>query len=146
MIRDVAEQDRNVFLSMMKQFYSSDAVAHPVNARNFRKTFDALMRKSPFMRAFVIEDEGEPAGYALLSFTYSNEAGGMIVWIEELYIEKTHRGKGFARGFFAFLWREYPLAKRFRLEVREDNQRAMALYRKLGYGILGYAQMVKDRP
>jgi ribosomal protein S18 acetylase RimI-like enzyme len=43
-----------------------------------------------------------------------------------------------------FIEREYPSAKRFRLEVSKDNTRAVGLYRSLGYEVLEYVQMVKD--
>lgn len=143
-MRDLLPDDRTVFLSMVKSFYLSAAVAHNVHPRNFEKTFEAALSKSPFIRAFIIEDEGVPAGYAILSFTYSNEAGGMVVLIEELYINETCRGKGLGRKFFEFLEQEYPLAKRFRLEVRKTNKKAIALYDGLGYNVLDYVQMVKD--
>jgi len=144
MIRDFTEADREIFLLMAESFYSSDAVAHNVGARNFEITFDTVMNKSPFASAFMIEESGEPIGYALLSFTYSNEVGGMVVLIEELYINELHRGKGYASKFFEFLQHEYPSAKRFRLEVRRDNQKAIALYQRLEYSTLDYIQMVKD--
>lgn len=143
-MRDLLPDDRKVFLSMVKSFYLSTAVAHNVDSRNFEKTFEAALSQSPFIRAFMIEDKGVPAGYAILSFTHSNEAGGMVVLIEELYISETCRGKGLGRKFFEFLEQEYPLAKRFRLEVRKTNKKAMALYDGLGYNVLDYVQMVKD--
>jgi ribosomal protein S18 acetylase RimI-like enzyme len=43
-----------------------------------------------------------------------------------------------------FMEQEYPSAKRFRLEVSKENTRAIELYRKLGYEVLEYVQMVKD--
>lgn len=143
-MRDLLPGDRKIFLSMVKSFYLSAAVAHNVDSRNFEKTFEAALSQSPFIRIFIIEDQGVPAGYAILSFTYSNEAGGMVVLIEELYISETYRGKGLGRKFFEFLEQEYPLAKRFRLEVTKTNQKAMALYDGLGYDVLDYVQMVKD--
>lgn len=144
MIRDFLANDRELFLSMAKSFYSSAAVEHNIDARHFEITFDAIMAKNPFLRALIIEDKGV-VGYALLSLTYSNEAGGMVVLIEELYVSEPHRGKGFAKEFFEFLEHEYPLVKRFRLEVRKDNKKAIAFYRKLGYRTLDYVQMIKDR-
>lgn len=144
MIRDLSPGDKKVFLSMVKSFYSSAAVAHDVDSQNFETTFDAAMSKSQFMRALIIEDNGAPVGYALLSFTYSNEVGGMVVLVEELYINEACRSKGFGSKLFEFLEREYPSAKRFRLEVREDNRKAIELYKRLGYDVLDYAQMVKD--
>lgn len=144
MIRDLLPDDKDLFLSMAKDFYSSNAVAHSVDLKNFETTFATAINQSPFLRVLIIEDEGNPIGYALLSFTYSNEAGGMVVWFEELYIDKAHRGKGYGSKCFQFVEQAYPLAKRFRLEVRKDNKKAFHLYYRLGYDDLDYVQMVKD--
>ncbi|NLV86039.1 MAG: GNAT family N-acetyltransferase [Clostridiales bacterium] len=144
MFRDLQERDKDVFLSMVKSFYSSEAVSSPVEPENFEATFKAAMDKSPFMRALMIEHEGKPVGYGLLSFTYSNEVGGMVVLAEELYITEAYRGKGYGREFFAFIEREYPKARRFRLEVMQGNTKAIRLYEKLGYKPLEYRQMVKN--
>ncbi|NLW06322.1 MAG: GNAT family N-acetyltransferase [Pseudomonadaceae bacterium] len=144
MFRDLQEGDKEVFLSMVKTFYSSEAVSSAVEPKNFDATFKAALDKSPFMRALIIEDEGKPVGYGLLSFTYSNEVGGMVVLAEELYIAEAYRGKGYGREFFAFIEREYPAARRFRLEVMQGNTNAIRLYEKLGYRPLEYRQMIKD--
>ncbi len=145
MIRDIVSADREIFLSMAKSFYSSSAVVHNVDSGNFEATFTAAMDKSPFIRIFIIEDEGNPIGYALLSFTHSNEAGGLVVWIEEIYISEACRGKGYGSRFLGFVEQEYPSAKRIRLEVRGDNEEAVELYYRLGYEALDYVQMVKDK-
>lgn len=144
MIRDLLPEDKKIFLSMVEKFYSSAAVAHNVNPQNFNRTFEETMNKSPFIRTLIIEANGAPVGYALLSLTYSNEVGGMVVLIEEIYISEACRGKGFGSRLFEFLEQEYPSAKRFRLEVRKDNKRAIELYSRLGYNVLDYMQMVKD--
>ena len=47
---------------------------------------------------------------------------------------------------FAWVEKEYPQAKRFRLEATYTNKRAIALYERLGYEELHYYQMIKDRP
>lgn len=144
MFRDAVYGDREIFLEMAGEFYSSGAVLKPVNPENFVATFNAAMEKSPFMRLIIIEVDGGIIGYILLSFTFSNEAGGTVVWIEEIYIDKAHRRKGIGSGIFSYLEREYPDAKRFRLEVEPGNEGAMRLYGKLGYEVLGYIQLVKD--
>jgi ribosomal protein S18 acetylase RimI-like enzyme len=144
MIRDSVLGDLDTFLTMARDFYASNATAHPVDSKNFEATFAAAIKGSPFVRLLMIEDAEKTIGYALLSFTHSNEAGGIIVWIEELYIRPTHRGMGYGGDVFQFVEQAYPSAKRFRLEVRSDNERAMALYARLGYKVLNYVQMVKD--
>lgn len=144
MIRDLQSNDKNVFLSMVNEFYSSNAVVHSVDPKNFEITFCAAIEKSPFLRALIIEDEEKPVGYALLSFTYSNEAGGLVVLIEELYLNESCRGKGIGRQFFQYLEQEYPSAKRFRLEATKENEDAIRLYQRLDYKVLDYIQLIKD--
>ena len=34
------------------------------------------------------------AGYALLAKTFSQEAGGLVVWLDEMYVRPAYRSKG----------------------------------------------------
>lgn len=144
MLRAITEEDRKMYLTMCADFYASDAVAHPVSPDNFVRTFDASLSGSPFVTCLMVEWEGETVGYVLLAHTWSQEAGGETVWVEELYILPQHRGRGLGTGILEELRRGYPNAARFRLEVCPDNTRARALYEKMGYTELGYRQMVAD--
>ena len=65
--------------------------------------------------------------------------------LDELYFKPEYRGKGYGTQAFAWVEQEYPDAKRFRLEATYSNERAISLYRKLGYEELNYCQMIKDR-
>ena len=129
---------------MAKDFYSSKAVAHNIDVKIIEATFNAAVSKSPFIRAFMIEDDNKPVGFGLVSFSHATEVGGLTVLLEDLYLSESCRGKGFGSMFLKFIEREYPSAKRFRLEVSKENTRAIDLYRKLGYEILEYVQMVKN--
>ena len=144
MVRDAVQKDKQAFISMAAEFYSSGVVMHDINPVNFETTFNAAMDKSPYVRILMIESDEKPIGYALLSQTYSNEAGGMVLLIEEVYINEAYRGGGHGKGLFEFLEEQYPAAKRFRLEVMGDNQKAISLYKRIGFDVLNYVQMVKD--
>jgi ribosomal protein S18 acetylase RimI-like enzyme len=85
------------------------------------------------------------AGYALISLTWSNEAGGISVLLEEAFIAPEYQGQGLGTAFLDFIEREYKdSAKRLRLEVTHSNIRAIRLYEKKGYERFDYLQMVKD--
>lgn len=144
MIRKITENDRAEYLSLCGEFYGSDAVLHNVPAQNFEKTFAELMRSDAYARAYVFEEDGAVVGYALLALTFSQEAGGMVVWVEELYVREAFRSKGYGRQFFAKLHEEYADAARIRLEVEEENYRAVNLYRKMGFSELAYNQFIKE--
>lgn len=145
MIRPITSDDRAQYIAMCREFYSGDAVLHPVPEDYFQRTFDALMNHTPFAAAYFIEQDGETAGYALLAKSFSQEAGGAVIWIEELYIRPQFQGKGLGTAFFRFLEAQNDgTVKRYRLEYEPDNVRGAALYRRLGYTPLEYGQMIKE--
>ncbi|MBQ3093911.1 MAG: GNAT family N-acetyltransferase [Clostridia bacterium] len=144
--RLLTPSDRDAYLQMVHAFYHSDAVLHPIPDTYAEATFDELMRADTYARAYLLEHDGQTAGYALLAITFSQEAGGIAWWVEELYVKELFRGKGIGSGFLKDLISAAPPeVKRIRLEVEEDNTRAVALYRSLGFEALEYGQMVLER-
>ena len=103
MIREITTADREVFLQLLDEFYHSPAVLHPVPRTYFERTFQEVTSGSPYARAYLLECGGAPAGYAQLSFTYSTEAGGRVIWVEELYVRPQYQGRGLGGAFFRFL-------------------------------------------
>ena len=145
MIRPITKADRNTFLIFAKAFYASEAVAHTVPQSHHLKTFEQLMENDTYARGYMIETAGKPVGYALTAKTFSQEAGGMVVWIEELFILPQYRGKGLGTEFFKYVKETIePHVARVRLEVEPDNAAAIRLYQRMGFENLPYRQMVKE--
>lgn len=145
MIRKITAADRREYLSMVNDFYNSDAVCHAVDTHNFEKTFDELMRDDTYAEGYIFETDGAVSGYALLAKTFSQEAGGIVIWVEEIYIKPAFRGMGqgkeFLKGIIARLGHG---VSRIRLEASECNGRAVKLYRSLGFTDLEYGQLIID--
>jgi GNAT superfamily N-acetyltransferase len=145
MIRELKKEDKDAFVTMARDFYDSAAVLHNIPLENILNTYNAVVSGSPYVKAYIIEDHGETAGYGLVSLTYSNEAGGLVVWIEELYIIQRFRGLGLGSEFLDFIQGKYSTeAKRFRLEIAKSNLSVRRLYLKKGFTLLEYMQMVHD--
>ena len=142
-VRGLTETDRNEYLSMAEEFYSSPAVLHTVPRSHFERTFDDLMHGDPYSRALITEADGKAAGYIRLAVTRSQEAGGDVVWIDEVYVRPSARGLGLGTLLISEAVKRFPAA-RYRLELEPDNTAARRLYERLGFASLGYAQMYKD--
>jgi ribosomal protein S18 acetylase RimI-like enzyme len=86
-------------------------------------------------RLSIVEDAatGERVGY-----TWWGERdldAGPAAWLYDVYIDEPHRGKGYGRGLMEAVEaqvREACLA-RMELHVWVDNDRAISLYRSLGF-------------
>ncbi len=145
MIRPIEAKDRAVFLELCREFYASEAVAHPIPLQYHEDTFTELLRSGDYIRCYLFETEGSAVGYALTAQTYSPEAGGIVVWIEELYLRPACRGQGLGTEFFRTLPTLVPPeTARLRLEVEPDNADAIRLYERMGYTALPYGQMVRE--
>ena len=143
MIRRITPSDREQYLQMAHDFYHSEAVLHAVPDGYFVRAFEEMMRSEEYLLGLIFEIDGETAGYALLVNTWSQEAGGKAVWIDEIYVLPEYRGRGIAKDFFPQLKQLVPAA-RYRLEIEPDNIRAETLYKRAGFEELGYKQLVMD--
>ena len=144
MFRKITENDWELYRDYVDAFYHTDAVNAPVPTENYHFTFDEMMRSDAYVKGYIFEYEGTPCGFALLSKTFSQEAGGYSVTIEEIYMEEAYRGKGLATEFFTWL-KSQPDIMRLRIEVEDDNAGAKRLYERMGFELLPYLQMVIDR-
>ena len=144
-IRKLQKGDFEHVLSMMLVFYASDALLVHPSEEVLRKTLADALAETPYLEAFGFEENGVLTGYGMVAMSYSTEAGGLCAWIEDIYIQPEHRGKGFGTSFLAFVKVRYQdRVARIRLEAEPENERAMAVYRKAGFEILGYTQLVKE--
>jgi GNAT superfamily N-acetyltransferase len=116
--------------------YAEDPSEQPVDEARVRRTLAALRAEPLRGRAVVLELDGAVAGYALLVAFWSNEYGGELCEIDELYVDAAHRGQGHGSRLFDLvqdgtLWPGTPVA--LGLEITDGNARARRLYERLGF-------------
>lgn len=144
MIRNLEFKDRAEFINMATEFCGSNAVLHSIPVEYMERTFSEIMSNSPYAKCHIIEHDSETAGYGLISITYSNEVGSLVVFIEELFIKERFRGHGLGGKYLDFIHDMYSgTVRRFRLEISKNNTDAERLYLRKGYEEFDYKQMVR---
>ena len=63
MIRKMTESDRDLYIEMAEEFYHSDAVLHPIPRAHFEKTAEEALKSGTYAEIYLLEYDGEPAGY-----------------------------------------------------------------------------------
>lgn len=147
LIRTFLPEDRAAVLQLVHDFYTSPGVLHQIPVDYFARAFDEMCADRGVLRGLaVLDDAGVLCGYCQLTFSYSTEAGGRVVHLEELYFDPSCRGKGYGSAVLEFLKREYAqTAARIRLEVVPENTGAARLYERHGFEVLPYQQMIIEQ-
>lgn len=124
---------------MSLALYDEDPAPEPIVPEQVLRTLVAF-RSDPIRgRAVILDADARSAGYAFLVSFWSNELGGEICTIDELYVQPAWRGRGFATALIAelqsgrLLRPTRPVA--LELEITPTNTRARALYERLGFSL-----------
>lgn len=142
-IRAMEEKDRECVIEMMRIFYTSPAVFSNGSEEIFEADVTNCIGENPYIEGYVFESADEILGYAMNAKSFSTEFGKQCIWIEDLYIKQEYRGMGIGSLFLDFIEKKYPDAV-LRLEVEEENERAVHVYKKSGYEVLPYMEMKKE--
>ena len=143
-LRPFVPEDRTDFLNMCADFYSGEAALKPIPSAQMKATFDTVLSGSPYVRGFILDQDGNAAGYGLVYPFYSNEAGGLCLMLDEIYVRPEFQGRGFGSQYLREVAEAFgPEVAGLKLEICPRNPRARALYERSGFSVLGYDSMIK---
>ncbi len=95
---------------------------------------ETLFGAEPRAFAHVVERNGEISGIAIWFLTYSTWTGRHGIWLEDLHVDESQRGRGYGKALIASL-AELCIERAYtRLEwtVLDWNSPAVAFYRSIG--------------
>ena len=141
-IRIMTKKDKISVLEMMRVFYASPAVFTNGSEEVFVNDIENCINGNPYLEGYIIENSNDIQGYAMVAKSFSTEFGKTCIWIEDLYIKDEYRGIGLGGMLMEFITKKYTNCI-FRLEVEEENDRAIKLYKKYGFTSLPYLEMKK---
>lgn len=141
-IRALEERDRQDVMEMMRVFYSSPAVFSNGSDEIFKADIDSCLGECPYLEGYALDSRNGLMGYGMVAKSFSTEFGKCCIWIEDIYVKEEFRGMGIGSGFLKYIECKYPDAL-LRLEVEEENERALSVYKKCGFDVLPYMEMKK---
>src|SRR5579862_9464686 len=96
-------EHKTELLAMMRALYAEDEAASPVDHSRFPVNIVALIAQ-PSRGQIVLFKEGDLLrGYAFLIPYWSNEFGGTLLHVDEMFVLSGARNRGIGRAFFKYL-------------------------------------------
>ena len=120
---------------------ASETEGKALDRETLRAGVEAALSDASRARYFLAEVDGQVVGQTMFTTEWSDWRNGYFWWIQSVYIDATHRGRGVFRALYAYI-RELAKAEPdvcgIRLYVDNDNHRAIKTYKNLGMELTDY--------
>jgi ribosomal protein S18 acetylase RimI-like enzyme len=142
--RPFTETDLPELKAMILELYAEDAQGEPMSEHKIRCTVRELLRHPQKGRVIIFCVAEAAVGYAIVIYSWSNEYGGHIATIDELYVRPPWRGQGIGSDFLGHIAASGDdSVKGLRLEVTPANERALDYYLRQGFGPVANLHLFK---
>jgi GNAT superfamily N-acetyltransferase len=133
MVRPATPADVPTIARLIRALAAYERLAHEVVLDEDRLR-EHLFGPRPYAEALLAEEAGAVVGFALFFHNYSTFLGRPGLYLEDLFVEPAHRGRGHGKALLAALARLAVERGCGRLEwaVLDWNEPAIAFYRALG--------------
>jgi GNAT superfamily N-acetyltransferase len=132
--RRFEEEDKEMLIFMILSLYTEDCSQVSMDITKIDNTLKSLTSNPDRGTFLMLEHKLRIIGYCILINYWSNEYGGMIVFIDELFVVPEYRNNGIASALIKRLIQS-PVndAIALQLEVTPRNISAARLYSRLGF-------------
>lgn len=132
-IRRAERTDAAIIFRFIRELAEYEKLLDKVDAREADIVRD-LFGPEPRVFCEIAEWDGEPVGFALWFYTYSTFRGRHGIWLEDLFVQPEHRGKGIGKALMIELARRCDTEglPRFAWWVLNWNQPSIDFYKAMG--------------
>jgi GNAT superfamily N-acetyltransferase len=132
-IRRATRADAGLVLNFIRNLAGYEKLTYEVTATE-PDICGSFFGKNPRVFAEIAEWNGEAAGFAVWFYNYSTFHGCHGIYLEDLYVDPEHRGKGLGRAILQHLARTCIAENLTRLQwwVLDWNEPSIAFYKSLG--------------
>lgn len=132
-LREALPPDSNLLLEFMAGFNQEEGIAFSLEV--YRARINAAFQFPQFAKIWLVTANSSPAGYAVLTFTFSFEFGGIQATIDEIYLCFTKRRKGLGTLTLKLLEREAANsgAKALWADISDEKPWLSTFYERAGF-------------
>ena len=132
-IEPATERDIPLILSLIRELADYERLSHEVVATEARLR-EHLFGERPAAEVVIAYEGADPAGFALYFTSYSTFLATPGLYLEDLFVKPSARGKGIGRQLLMYLARIAVNRNWGRLEWRvlDWNETAVRFYKQLG--------------
>lgn len=132
-IRRARASEAGLVLDFVRELAEYEKLSHEVEATE-AIIADALFGNDPRLFCAIAEWNGEPVGFAVWFLNFSTFSGRHGIYLEDLYVRRSHRGRGLGKALLVYLAKECVDNGWSRLQwaVLDWNAPSIAFYKSLG--------------
>ncbi len=132
-IRAATPEDTACILTFVTELAVYEKAEHEVTASR-EDIYNSLFTDNPTAHALICIADNTPIGFAVYFYNYSTWLGKPGLYLEDLYVQPEHRGKGAGKALLHHLARiaVQNNCGRFEWSVLDWNEPAIQFYRSLG--------------
>lgn len=136
-IRPARREDAALIFALVRELAEYEKLLDQVDATE-QSIARVLFAESPRVFCDIAEWDGEPCGFALWFLNFSSFRGRHGVYLEDLFVRPSHRGRGLGKALLARLARRCVAEgwSRFEWAVLDWNAPSIAFYKSLGATML----------
>lgn len=143
--RNFESKDTPTLERMALEFYEEDPTMAKMSVEKVKMTVDSLTNHPDRWNIVMIEADGEIIWYSLLINFWSNEFGGNVLSIDELFVIPSFRWQGIGTNFIQHIIdTKFNNRVTIQLLVSPSNERAKKLYQRIWFRPYRYDQLTFD--
>lgn len=133
-LEPLTSADLGRFAEMVVGLYTDDPSETPMDLARAEAQAAAMLAGRAKAHPLLARRAGALEGYAIVVPFYSNELGGEVAVLDELYVRPEARGRGTGTALLDALraWAKARGYTHLELEVNDANPRARRLYERAG--------------
>lgn len=129
--REGTPDDRTLVYTFLRDLASHEGVLHLFDLTESH--LQKIISSTPHMHILIAEEQQTAIGLAIWSECFNPFGGGLNMWLSDLFVKDTHRGKGAGKQIFNQLKIQAKQNGYQRIEwfISNKNEAAKAFYRKM---------------